>query len=588
MREVKFLLFLVFLTFALSINKIYVLDLTFKGNHHIQKNEFEKLLRLKKKSFLSTTEFKSNKLNLDLITLQSYYKSKGYLDVKIDYSYDYVDESNVSIEFLIHEGIQYKLRNISIMGNKSFDDSYILKLIASDSDYYNPSHTRNKLLELKNEYLKIGKINISINKEIDKDDTFIDLHIYISEGNKFYIDNIIISGLENINERLVNREIIFEGGDMYNINNINRTKSYLFESQLFSSIEIFPYIESDTTVGLDIRLRELRSREIEFEFGFSQLPSNQGDLPISAINVLGNIDRSNVFNTATKLSFSAEYGFSYNYMNDSKFLRSYYELGLYSPWFITARIPFRFKIYSETLSFFDIDSVNTVDNKKGVIVYIENYRSSNPYLSTGVITEFFKPKNSKNRRSVYATYITHNIKNFIQPSNGYYLSINPRLSGLFLGGIYNYFKNDFEFRMFKNISNKIIFAVRAKAGLIYELGNSPTEIPEFDKFFLGGSSSLRGWESPEDYNNDVRNDDIGGLSRGLLNFEIRMPVYKMLGLEFFYDGGFIDYKNIYNNYNWNIGWGITMLSGLGPARIDFAFKEGKGKSTLQISLLNMF
>ena len=59
MREVKFLLFLVFLTFALSINKIYVLDLTFKGNHHIQKNEFEKLLRLKKKSFLSTTEFKS-------------------------------------------------------------------------------------------------------------------------------------------------------------------------------------------------------------------------------------------------------------------------------------------------------------------------------------------------------------------------------------------------------------------------------------------------------------------------------------------------------------------------------------------------
>ena len=81
-----------------------------------------------------------------------------------------------------------------------------------------------------------------------------------------------------------------------------------------------------------------------------------------------------------------KYGFSYDYTNDSKFLRSYYELGLYSPWFITARIPFRFKIYNETISF------NTGEEKTGVVAYIENYRSSNPYLSTGLITEFFHIK----------------------------------------------------------------------------------------------------------------------------------------------------------------------------------------------------
>ena len=33
------------------------------------------------------------------------------------------------------------------------------------------------------------------------------------------------------------------------------------------------------------------NREIEFEFGFSQLPSNQGDLPISAINTLANYEK---------------------------------------------------------------------------------------------------------------------------------------------------------------------------------------------------------------------------------------------------------------------------------------------------------
>ena len=108
-------------------------------------------------------------------------------------------------------------------------------------------------------------------------------------------------------------------------------------------------------------------------------------------------------------------------------------------------------------------------------------------------------------------------------------------------------------------------------------------VPDFDKFFLGGSSSLRGWVSPLDYNGE-----IGGLSRLLINSELRIPLYKIIGLELFYDAGLIGLSNIENNFDWNIGWGITFLSGLGPIRLDFAFKEGAGKSTMQISLLNMF
>ena len=108
-------------------------------------------------------------------------------------------------------------------------------------------------------------------------------------------------------------------------------------------------------------------------------------------------------------------------------------------------------------------------------------------------------------------------------------------------------------------------------------------MPEFDKFFLGGASSLRGWTSPVDYNNEK-----GGLRRILLNCELRFPIYKILGLEFFYDGGII-YSGIKeDDFNWNIGWGIVIQSNLGPARIDFAFKKGTGERIIQASLLNMF
>ena len=51
----------------ISINKVYVFDVQFKGNSNIKSAELSDLLRFQSKTFFSTTEFKSSKLNLDLI-----------------------------------------------------------------------------------------------------------------------------------------------------------------------------------------------------------------------------------------------------------------------------------------------------------------------------------------------------------------------------------------------------------------------------------------------------------------------------------------------------------------------------------------
>ena len=116
------------------------------------------------------------------------------MDVEIDYSYDNVDDNNITITFVISEGARYEIRNISILGNKSFDDKYVLDLLNLESIYYNPNYIRKRLLDLKNEYLKIGKINISINDQIEKEDKYIIitlsltyLHTNMHEHNAYTI-----------------------------------------------------------------------------------------------------------------------------------------------------------------------------------------------------------------------------------------------------------------------------------------------------------------------------------------------------------------------------------------------------------------
>jgi outer membrane protein insertion porin family len=57
------------------------------------------------------------------------------------------------------------------------------------------------------------------------------------------------------------------------------------------------------------------------------------------------------------------------------------------------------------------------------------------------------------------------------------------------------------------------------------------------------------------------------------NWEIRFPLFWILGGEIFIDGGHIydSYENIsLNKLSWNSGFGITLATPLGPVRLDAA------------------
>jgi len=65
-------------------------------------------------------------------------------------------------------------------------------------------------------------------------------------------------------------------------------------------------------------------------------------------------------------------------------------------------------------------------------------------------------------------------------------------------------------------------------------------------------------------------------------------LYSRLGMELFYDVGGLSDTNKKMNYEWDAGFGITINTGLGPARVDAAYKHATGRPTILFSLLYMF
>ena len=80
----------------------------------------------------------------------------------------------------------------------------------------------------------------------------------------------------------------------------------------------------------------------------------------------------------------------------------------------------------------------------------------------------------------------------------------------------------------------------------------------------------------------------------MINFELRFPIYKLIGGEVFIDGGQLTDKSnsiSFNNIRWGKGFGVTIKTPFGPVRLDYSnpfnnrsFGDGK----LNLGLLYIF
>lgn len=80
------------------------------------------------------------------------------------------------------------------------------------------------------------------------------------------------------------------------------------------------------------------------------------------------------------------------------------------------------------------------------------------------------------------------------------------------------------------------FGFRTKLGWMEEFGNT-NEVPYFERFFAGGSSTIRGYKGRQVGPKDTNNFSLGGDFFWVNNFEARFPIYKKLTGAYFFDVG---------------------------------------------------
>ena len=583
--------------------------ITFIGNKNIKSQFLLNIINIQNKTFFTDQSFDRRVIKLDAISIKNYYLTNGYLDVAVIDSFQ-INQNKADIFFRISEGKQYYLNTININGNYSISDKEIFKILnLKKKKPFNPVAIQINKNRLDDRYFELSKLFTNIMIEPKITDSVI-VNISINEGPDIFIDKIFIEGInESLDSNLVYRELLFSKKDKYLKSAIDLSQRKLMEIGIFSMAAITPIknTTNDTTVNLLIELREMNRREILSSGGYYPITVNEGvDQVIALAGDIAWKDRR-VLNSVA--SFQVKSSLAIPFEAGYQYPRFTFDMLISNQWILGLRIP------SELKGFFQ--SFRNYNQDEGIYRY--GFQLANilrlddrSYIRAILRWELFDDnkrdnKNDIENRSFRLIGRFDRSNNPIYPSKGYILNTEIISVGGALGGNRTYQKLDIGIQGYSSIQKKSVLASRIKYGMIFNWKDN-YDIYEsllYDKFYLGGSSSLRAWDPLKFLTEiDVGNDLVGNaddriipkgmLTRLLINIEVRFPIYRLFGGEVFLDGGQLtDIRNniSINDVKWGKGFGITFSSPFGPVRLDYSnkleennLKNGK----LNLGLLYIF
>ncbi len=565
--------------FAQTEKQVFVNDITFLGNKSIRDKQLEKNINLKESFLFSKTEFDRRILKLDAFTIKNYYQSQGFLNTFVRDSFS-VTDNQADIYFIISEGQQSFVNKIEINGNNLITDKTILNFLKLKINKpLNLIALKTNVSLVEEKYHRLGKLFAGI--KIEK--TIIDsayIIIDIVEGKDVHVQNIYIEGADSSHHLYIRRELTISKNDLYNLDDIQKSQRQLFETGQYSFANIYPvrFTQSDSLVNLVVEVRYFPKMEITSEGGF--VPIEFGGLTLSGPgaflqwknrSLLGSTIR---LSTKTSLEIPTEAGLRYP--------RFSINVNLENQWFMGVRFPTKVQLLYEVYKKYGASDKPSIQ-RTGFNWSTINRLSETSFIEFGMRWEKFNQQETGSK-DVEQRMISLKTKldyadHPVYPTRGVVFTGDIYSIGGLLGGTREYQKADAGIHLYLPLPRKTVFASRIKYGMIFNWDKEYNQFEEvlFEKFYLGGTKTLRGWNALQfPVTQSVSDINLNGKEiRFLTNGELRFPIMGSFGGEIFVDGGQLwdEYKHIdLKNLQWDAGVGITYSSPFGPVRLEYAYQ----------------
>jgi len=576
--------------------KIFIKAISVEGNVTFTSKELLGEIETGEKWFMSWLTdgglLDMNKIQQDAQKIVTYYNNNGFLEARVGEPQITQQEEWLFVKFVVEEGPRFRVGTIDITGDLVGDKEKMLALLSiREQKYVSRQIIRDNILALTDYYAEFGYAFAGIRPITTKSPAGdrMDVTLKVTKGNLVYIDRIAIKGNTRTRDNVIRRELRIVEGGVFDSKALRQSTQSLQRLMYFEEVTITPEPSLDPDrMNVIVQVKEKSTGSFSIGAGYSsadklilmgQIAENnflgRGDTLSLSANVSANSHRYNLGYTDPHLNdsplswgadlFSTERVYD-DYTKDSKGGDIHLGYPIFEKW----------QVYG-TYSYTDTDLTNVLNTASYII-----RKSVDLHITSAVKLGLVRDTRNKrygategSRNSMSVTYAGGPFAGDaeftkLEGSSGWYFPIP--------------FKSAFHFNL--------------SAGQVFE--NQTDKLPVFERFYLCGLSSMRGFKyakiSPID---GATGDRIGGDKMWYTNTEIVFPLLENQGLMgvIFLDAGQVlndneSWGDFGNSIKKGTGVEVRWLSPMGPLRLVWGYnldpKDGEDSSVWDFSVGGIF
>ncbi len=555
--------------------KMYIKEITIEGNKTFDDGELLDQIETSKKWFLSwLTEgglLDMNKVQQDTGRIVAFYNDHGFLDAKIAEPEIRQDKEWLYIKFIVDEGPRYKVGKVDFTGDLLEGKEPLFALLTiQDQEYLSRQAIRNDILKITDYYAEAGFAFANIRPIVTKAASGDQMNVTfdISKNNLVYIDRITIRGNTRTRDNVIRRELLIAEGGVFDSKAIRESTQALQRLSYFEEVNIIPEPSLDPDrMKVIVEVKEKSTGNFSIGAGFS---SSDG------LILMGQISENNLLGRGDTLSFSANLGG----------ISSRFNLAYTNPHLNDSALSWGLDAFNTYREYDDYTKDSTGGGLRIGYPVFGKWKAYGNYSYTDTNLTDVSPNASFIIQESIDINITSAVRlslvrdtrnNLYSASEGSRNVISVKYAGGPLGGDAQFTKVEGSSGWYFPIPFKTVFHQEFAAGQVFE--NEPGKLPVYERFYLGGLNSVRGFKyadiSPID---PVTGDKIGGDKMWYTNTELIFPLLETQGLRgvVFFDAGQVlndddNWGDTNENIKTSVGLGIRWLSPMGPLQVVWGY-----------------
>jgi outer membrane protein insertion porin family len=583
--------------------KIYINDIIFEGNEEFGDWTLSGVIETKSKGILSfvtgSGKLERDKLMNDSQLLLAYYQNNGFLQARVG------EPSIVPIEgsdgydviFPIVEGQRFRVGEVLIGGDLQEDDdpvAMLKRLNTPGETWVSREMVMADQTTLVTYYKDKGYYRADVEVDFETageaGDT-LNISFNATPRNLVYFNRISIVGNQKTRDKVIRRQLEVAEGDLTSETKLVNSQNNLMRSSFFDEVSIDPSpsnVDQENLVDLRVSVKERPTGSFQIGAGYSNYSSIYGTVSVT---------QDNLFGYGRRITVQANIGGDYRL----------YNISYTDPWVGDIPLLLGFDIFKTYYSYdyYDKDTKGAAI-RAGYPIFERFYISASFAWEDVDISDvsmfssqYLRSMMGTSVNSIFTLRLSRDTRNhFFQPTAGSTARFTYAIATSLLGGETSFSRYEIEGAkwipapFWKGAS----FMAHADIGLLQE--NKEGGLPVYEKFFLGGINSVRGYDwydiSPKDPHT---RETIGGEKQAYANFEFTFPIIQDSGL---YAVAFFDMGNVWTkdeNYDFgdlkrSYGGGLRYLSPMGPLRIEYGRaldnEEGESSGRWEFTMGAMF